>query len=303
VSLSPGGDGDTFTGILETDGELITSDADFLIYARGRAETVGEGESLSFSVIRSGDSNANLSVDWAISGDDIDAADIDGPLSGTVEFQAGGADVRTVTIDIADDGAAEAAEDLIFTLSNVSFTSASDLEAGLGTSEIGATITDASPLRINGNNGAELIEGNNGDDFLFGRGGDDSIEGGGGDDTIIGGAGEDRLEGGEGADVFAFLLGATAEADTIADFGPGDRLAFDDRLFGLGDGEIDARPLTLSDFRFILSLGTVGYDRDVDADTTTILYDSDGPGTGDPRSPIVILDGAPDLTLGDLLLF
>jgi Ca2+-binding RTX toxin-like protein len=73
-----------------------------------------------------------------------------------------------------------------------------------------------------GDAGGNRLRGGAGNDALWGNAGDDTLEGGAGDDVLRGQAGDDLLFGGPGADVFVFLDGDGH--DTIADFGPGDRI-------------------------------------------------------------------------------
>ncbi|MGP1356705.1 calcium-binding protein, partial [Roseicyclus sp.] len=73
-----------------------------------------------------------------------------------------------------------------------------------------------------GDGGGNRLRGGAGNDALWGNAGDDTLEGGAGDDVLRGQAGDDLLLGGPGADVFVFLDGDGH--DTIADFGPGDRI-------------------------------------------------------------------------------
>lgn len=75
---------------------------------------------------------------------------------------------------------------------------------------------------------ANRISGRGGDDLLIGGNGRDDLSGGAGRDTLAGERGDDRLFGGGGAEVFVFTR--TSGRDTIADFGPSDRL--DLRAFG-----------------------------------------------------------------------
>jgi trimeric autotransporter adhesin len=88
--------------------------------------------------------------------------------------------------------------------------------------------------------GAGAIDGsgNDQDNYIFrnasanalqGLGGVDVIFGGAGSDAIFGGAGSDMLSGGADNDVFGF--GPSFGTDTITDFTPGDRIAFDRILF------------------------------------------------------------------------
>lgn len=55
-------------------------------------------------------------------------------------------------------------------------------------------------LRLDGGNGADLLQGVGGDDRLDGGNGRDRLDGGDGDDRLLGGNGSDSLEGGDGDD-------------------------------------------------------------------------------------------------------
>ncbi|WP_332853587.1 calcium-binding protein [Duganella sp. S19_KUP01_CR8] len=81
---------------------------------------------------------------------------------------------------------------------------------------------------LNGDGTADLIEGMAGNDTLNGGGGDDELMGDTGDDVLNGGAGDDRLFGGIGDDRYLFERGFGH--DTIADFdrvtGSHDRIEF-----------------------------------------------------------------------------
>ena len=72
----------------------------------------------------------------------------------------------------------------------------------------------------------DILKGRGGDDILSGYEGDDTLFGGKGDDMLRGGRGNDTLTGGAGADTFVFRLGDGA--DTITDFGAGDRIRLND---------------------------------------------------------------------------
>jgi hypothetical protein len=98
-----------------------------------------------------------------------------------------------------------------------------------------------------GGRGDDELSGGNGDDFLAGGRGDDALSGGNGDDELIGGRGDDELSGGNGDDLLAggrgddvlaggngndcFVFGANFGDDIIADFRPGDHIAFEDGIF------------------------------------------------------------------------
>jgi len=61
--------------------------------------------------------------------------------------------------------------------------------------------------RLQGDNGANVIDGGSGDDTLTGRGGSDTLFGGEDDDALLGGSGDDILNGGPGADIIDGGLG------------------------------------------------------------------------------------------------
>lgn len=91
----------------------------------------------------------------------------------------------------------------------------------------------ADVLRLGaGDDVATAVEGQGaGDDLIFGEAGRDRLSGGFGRDTLDGGAGDDRLHGGArddlligGAGADVFVQRDLGGIDTIADFGPGDRL-------------------------------------------------------------------------------
>jgi len=85
---------------------------------------------------------------------------------------------------------------------------------------------------LRGDAAANRLFGRDGDDGLQGRNGADYLNGGAGRDTLDGGAGNDTLRGGTHGDQFVLNGGA----DVIEDFrrSDGDRLLFDDTIFGPG---------------------------------------------------------------------
>ncbi|UWQ18465.1 calcium-binding protein [Jannaschia sp. M317] len=248
--------GRLLTGVRALDGTVTLSDTpDFIVYTRDRAETVNEGGSISFSVIRGGDTGANFTLDWQVGGAGITAGDFEGGLTGQLEFTAGGPDLRTVTLNLADDGRVEGDESFDFFIGNITFTSATDLVGGFGDQSETTMIIDG-PGRIIGNNQAnrllggplgDRIEGLNGPDTLNGFGGDDTILGGRNEqdrgDLIFGGDGNDSIDGGHGNDR---IFGQAGNDTLIGGFGA-DQLqgqegddqisggALGDEIFG-GDG-------------------------------------------------------------------
>jgi hypothetical protein len=75
-----------------------------------------------------------------------------------------------------------------------------------------------------GGSGRDILEGGEGADRLEGDDGNDRMFGQAGNDQLNGGAGNDVLSGGAGRDVYEFMLGWGD--DTVADFGPQDKLHF-----------------------------------------------------------------------------
>ena len=143
------------------------------------------------------------------------------------------------------------------------------IEKYLARAEADGFIPYAAPTReldrpaTTGSAGPDTLTGGGASDRIYGAGGGDDIKGGGGGDILLGNRGADRLageagrdwlRGGKGPDVFVFAPGDGR--DTIADFGPGDRIdlsAFDAsyrdiRLTPLGDGTL----VTVGDVRIVL---------------------------------------------------
>ncbi|WMS42220.1 PKD domain-containing protein [Acuticoccus sp. MNP-M23] len=81
--------------------------------------------------------------------------------------------------------------------------------------------------------GSDWLVGGDGNDSLYGQNGFDSLNGGNGNDVLDGGNGNDVLRLGAGADRIVFRAGD--DADTVFDFGPGDRIDLRD----LGRSYID----------------------------------------------------------------
>ncbi len=164
--------------------------------------------------------------------------------------------VGTDTLDLASFGTAVWV-DLVTNDAEVRTTDQSDLMTGTwrdvaeveqvenitGTAFADQISGDAGNNILIGGGGADTLDSRSGDDTLIGGAGNDSLTGGmgvdrldGGEgsdtlngglglDTLIGGAGDDILTGGTEADVFVF--GASAGADTIADFVAGSGVSHD----------------------------------------------------------------------------
>ena len=175
--------------------------------------------------------------------DDLGSATVgsDVPLYFNVHtgaFPAG--EIRGQLVAIADD-----IDDVVTgTVPTATATGNDTLDGGNGNDAIlGLAGNDT----LNGGNGNDVLDGGggndgltggNGNDMLFGSFGMDTLIGGNGDDSLDGGAGDDSLTGGRGPDLFVFHAGFGE--DTITDLGNGDRIQFDDELFGSPQDVLDA---------------------------------------------------------------
>lgn len=88
-------------------------------FSIGNANAVREGDSLVFTVTKSGSANTNYSVNWATIADTALAGSEFQPASGTLVFGPGEY-AKTVSIPTVDDTAYEGAKDLFVDLSGVS---------------------------------------------------------------------------------------------------------------------------------------------------------------------------------------
>ncbi|MDB2407980.1 hypothetical protein N9W17_05630 [Jannaschia sp.] len=187
----------------------------------------------------------------------------------------GGAGDDTYRIDAA-------ADRIVETVGNGFDVVRATAQVTLGAAEIEAVALEgAGNLRVTGNAFATEITGNAGSNILVG---------GGGGDTLTGGAGND---------FFAFQLSDAAGAVTVTDFGAGDKLALDDRIFGLGDRGIDPRAVTAQQAASALRSEAFSYNRN----TGELLVDLDA--RGGPRDPILIavIEGGVPIGQEDVLLF
>jgi Ca2+-binding RTX toxin-like protein len=165
------------------------------------------------------------------------------------------------------------------------------------------------PDLLAGTDAGDVLDGGPGDDWINGGGGSDRLSGGLGDDLLIGGTGADiliadegtdTLEGGDQADVFAFRKDS-GEAHVVRDFDPGngDRIAFDDTFFGLGDDGIDPRQVTAAQATAALRAGRIEYDRG----TGEVSIDGDGRAGAEAPTLVTVLVGGPGIGLDDVILF
>jgi len=165
---------------------------------------------------------------------------------------------------------------------------------------------------IEGNEGANVLLGFGGADRIVGNGGADSIEGGAGDDslfgsagadTLRGGAGVDRLQGGVGNDIFVYG-GAGEGGDQLSLFEIGlDRIALSASGFFGGAVAEGADLEALGRFQINdtgLAVGALAqfiYESDVGR----LWFDANGDAAGG-RAAMVVLTGAPGLTIADLVV-
>ncbi|TFL19912.1 hypothetical protein [Jannaschia formosa] len=164
-----------------------------------------------------------------------------------------------------------------------------------GTDEIRATVD----VRLRGQEIERVTLLGAADLRVIGDGTDTEITGNAGANVIVGGGGADVVRGGEGADSFAFLRGGLDGTMAILDFEAGDRLALDDRLFGLGSGSVDIRAVTRGQIEAALRQGTVLYSRQ----DGEFRIDADGRDGEDAPLLVARIEGAPVLGVDNVILF
>ena len=142
-----------------------------------------------------------------------------------------------------------------------------------------------------GGSARDTLTGGAGNDTLIGGGGADLLQGGFGADVLIGGDGADSLDGGAGDDQFVYDTPAAMHNDRIRDFTAGDRL--DLSALGatfIGESQFGGNPANPGSAQLRVFYGT---------DSTTLVLDSNGDGTGDAALtldgvvPLIQLAGAP----------
>jgi Ca2+-binding RTX toxin-like protein len=151
---------------------------------------------------------------------------------------------------------------------------------------------------------ADTIVAGDGKDELDGRHGKDSLDGGAGRDRLDGAADKDVLAGGADKDAFVFAspLKGGKNLDRIADFEKGiDIIKLEREDFvGLDKGKLDKDAFLSGDD---VTKAKDAQDRIVYNETTGALYfDKDGKG-GAKAIQFAVLDGAPDLEAGDIIVF
>ena len=179
--------------------------------AEGNTDTTN----YTFTATRTGDTSAEHTVAWAVTGSGTNAAvaaDFVGAAlpTGTVSFGIGETS-KTITIEVAGDGSVESDEGFTVTLGNPT--------AGLilgAASATGTIVNDDVADRPT--EGADTLAGTPNADTLEGFGGDDNLLGLDGNDTLDGGAGADTLVGGDGVDWLSY---ASATVGVTVDLGQG----------------------------------------------------------------------------------
>jgi len=279
-----------------------------------------EGQTIKFSIVRTGDDAKRVAVTWSLDG--LERGDLEPGqnLNGELVFAAGEGGAKTLRFRLREDGRDEGPEAFSLQLGALSRKS-----AALGTREVevdlldgqvgsgGADVlngTDADEVligrggadRIRGRGGADELRGDGGDDLLLGGsgaddirgaagedliragGGDDSAFGGGGADLILGNGGDDMIDGGGGADILFGGRGADLFRFGFGQSGPArpDRDAIQD--FDVGEDRIDLFERAIA-FAFIDAAaftGVAGQIRTVARDGRTLLQgDEDGDGAAD----------------------
>lgn len=194
------------------------------------AASAGIGGEGTIAIHRDGDLSRSLTVNWSIVPDassGATAADVSGPMSGTVTF-AGGEFSKLIDITAIADKLTEGRENFTFMLTGAG--GASILHGADGkladSAEFSIIDTAILPMRKTGTYASDYMEGGAKADTLRGSFGDDAIFGLGGNDSIFGDADADSLFGDDGADS---IHGGVGD-DRI--FGDG----FDPNALGIGLG-------------------------------------------------------------------
>lgn len=162
------------------------------------------------------------------------------------------------------------------------------------------TLTGTASVNGTGNTLKNLINGNSGDNTLTGDIGNDTLSGGDGADILVGGMNTDNLTGGNGTDKFVFdaTLNATANVDTILDFGAGDRIWLDRDIFTkLDPTHVLVNPTDLAAINFS-SDGIAHTNKHYilyDSITGALSYDRDGSGSGFAATQFAVLTTHPVL--------
>ncbi len=153
---------------------------------------------------------------------------------------------------------------------------------------------------------ADSVTGNESNNRLVGDAGDDTLAGGAGDDTLQGGAGADTVTGGTGIDQFLLdqLPVSASDYDVITDFVSG----VDDVLINapilLGITNVLA-PFSPGILRSGSGVTTAADSDDLliyDTATGNLYVDRDGNGSASAPVQIARLQGAPTLTVSDLVI-
>ncbi len=206
----------------------------YVLKAEGKA---GTSTTFSYTVTRSGATEASATVDWSLAGGGaphtaaVDATDFASgqmPAAGTLTF-APGQTSQTVEVSIAGDSLAEPIESFTISLANPTG---------------GASLTTTEAIGVVYDSG------------IYGTLGADTLVGTAADDVFVVGSGADSITGGAGHDEFRFLQSslspAGANTKTITDFDPaGGEL--------LDLSRIDAIAGTLANDSFTF-IGTAAFD-------------------------------------------
>ncbi|HYD70232.1 Calx-beta domain-containing protein [Azospirillum sp.] len=177
-----------------------------------------------FTVSRSGDTSAPVSLPYTVTGSGANPANggdfLAGVLpAGTVRLDAGQASA-SVTILVSGDIVPEADETFAFAVSDGAggAGATATIRNDDGSIPAGST-TSGTPGNdtLSGTAGNDTLSGLGGDDRLSGLAGDDTLDGGSGNDQLFDGAGSDSVDGGPDDDVLGFggTGGAGSDVDTL----------------------------------------------------------------------------------------
>jgi hypothetical protein len=219
-----GAAGQSSAGILTLpSGAQSVTEADALVYVHRLNGNADATNRISFNIIRIGEVDSALTVNWRIVGTGaqaVTATDFAGNVlpAGTVTLAAvtgytlgatydrtGGSvvakSVARIDLDLAAALPGEFREGFRIELTSVT-SSAPSVTAALGTAAVSGFVAGlAAPAGPTA--GPDSLDGTDADNAIDGLGGNDTINGLGGNDTITGGPGADLMRGGTGNDRYS----------------------------------------------------------------------------------------------------
>lgn len=223
--------GSANTDFLNLGGTQTLQTAEALVYVHTIGIDAVAG-TLKFNILRIGDSDADVTVNWSVEGNGaggITVSDFTSPLTGTATLEASTAGVNgydltnsieTITLNLATGVLAATPESFKITIGGLVVSNATvtilgtSVATGFTTSNDAILIGTAGADTLTGSSLNNVLLGGESNDRLFGNAGNDRIEGGNGNDSLDGGSGTDALFGGAGNDTYVLAAESNA-ANTI----------------------------------------------------------------------------------------